>query len=101
MARSKVVRAGGKRYRVRGLTFEELIMLGSMSAKRLESKQVVTEVLSECLITPKLTRNQIVSLSDSVLARLAVYVLELASVSARMASYPYPRTESPRRGWIA
>jgi hypothetical protein len=101
MTRIRNVRAGGKRYKVRNLTFDELIMLGSRGATGMDSKQVVTELLSASLIAPKLTRNQIISLSDSVLAKLVVFVLELANVSARRTLHPYSRTLSHPRVMIA
>jgi hypothetical protein len=47
MPRNKVVDVGSSRFTVRGLTFEELVELGSTNIEGRESKDVVVEVLSQ------------------------------------------------------
>ena len=70
MSRNKVVEVGGKRYTVRGITFEEFVKLGSMGSESKESKAVVAEVLQRCLIEPKLKSEQITGLDDKTLVTL-------------------------------
>ena len=78
MTRNKIVNGGGSRFTVRGLTFEELVKLGSANAESRESKEVVTEVLSQCLVDPKLKRDQITTLDDKTLVALVSEVLDIA-----------------------
>ncbi len=78
MPRNKIVDVGGSRFTVRGLTFEELVKLGSANAEGRESKEVVTEVLSQCLVDPKLKRDQITTLDDKTLVALVSEVLDIA-----------------------
>ena len=68
----------GTRYTVRGLTFEELVKLGSSNAECRESRDVVAEVLSECLVDPKLRRDQITVFDDNTLVALVTEVLDIA-----------------------
>jgi hypothetical protein len=77
MPKKKSVDVRGTRYTVRGLTFEELVKLGSTGAKEKESKAVVAEVLSRCLIEPKLGHDQIANLSNKRLVALVSEVLDI------------------------
>lgn len=63
---------------MRGLTFEELVRLGSASAEEKASKAVVAEVLSRCLIAPRLEREQITRLDDRTLVALVAEALDIA-----------------------
>jgi len=78
MPKNKIVDVGGTRYTVRGLTFEELVKLGSANAEEKESQMVVAEVLSRCLIDPRLGHEQITSLDDKTLVALVAEVLDIA-----------------------
>ena len=78
MPKNKIVDVGGTRYTVRGLTFEELVKLGSANAEEKESGMVVAEVLSRCLIDPRLGHEQITSLDDKTLVALVAEVLDIA-----------------------
>jgi hypothetical protein len=78
MPKNKIVDVGGTRYTVRGLTFEELVKLGSANAEEKESRMVVAEVLSRCLIDPRLGHEQITSLDDKTLVALVAEVLDIA-----------------------
>ena len=70
MPRSRVVEVEGSRFTVRGLTFEELVRLGSVDAENKESKEIVAEVLSQCLVRPRLERSQISELDEKTLVSL-------------------------------
>lgn len=96
MSRNKVVEVGGARYRVRGLTFEELVRLGSASSESKESKMVVAEVLQRCLIEPKLRIEQISGLDDKTLATLVTVVLDTARSGLEGMCFSVPRTVAPR-----
>jgi hypothetical protein len=78
MPRNKIIDVGSSRFTVRGLAFEELVNLGSANAEGRESKDVVTEVLSQCLVDPKLKRDQITALDYKTLAALVSEVLNIA-----------------------
>ena len=78
MPKNKIVDVGGTRYTVRGLTFEELVKLGSANAEEKESRMVIAEVLSRCLIDPRLGHEQITSLDDKTLIALVAEVLDIA-----------------------
>ncbi len=78
MPRNKIVKVGGSRFTVRGLTFEELVKLGSVNAESRESKDIVAEVLSQCILKPKLKRDQITALDDKTLVSLISEVLTIA-----------------------
>jgi hypothetical protein len=78
MPKNKIVNIGGTKYMVRELTFEELVKLGSENAEVKESKTVVAEVLSRCLIEPKLKHEQITHLPDKALVTLVSEVLDIA-----------------------
>ena len=92
----------GTKYTVRGLTFEELVMLGSADAESKESKEIVAEVLSQCLIEPKLRRDQIAALDDKILASLVMEVLDIAKSSlSEMGFVPVPPDKGPPSSWIA
>jgi hypothetical protein len=78
MPKNKVVDVGGTRYMVRGLTFEELVKLGSASTEEKESRAVVSEVLSRCLIDPRLRHEDITRLDDKTLVALVIEVLDIA-----------------------
>ncbi len=101
MPRNKVVDVGGTRYTVRGLTFEELVILGSTDAESRESREVVAEVLSQCLIEPKLKLEEIAALEDKVLASLVMEVLDIARGNlSEMGLVPMPPDKGPPRDWI-
>ena len=102
MPRNKVVDVGGTRYTVRGLTFEELVVLGSADAESKESREVVAEVLSQCLIDPKLRPDEIAALDDKTLVSLVMEVLDIAKGSlSEMGFVPMPPDKGPPRGMIA
>jgi hypothetical protein len=78
MSRNKVVEVGGKRYTVRGITFEEFVKLGSMGSESKDSKEIVAEVIQRCLIEPKLKSEQITGLDDKTLFTLVTIALDIA-----------------------
>jgi hypothetical protein len=78
MSRIKVVEVGGEKYIVKGLTFEELVKLGSIGSESKESKTVISEVLQRCIIEPKLKFEQIAGLDDKILMTLVTVVLNIA-----------------------
>ena len=78
MSRNKVVDVGGTRYTVRGLTFEEFVMLGSIGSESKDNKEIVAEVLQRCLIEPKLKSEQITGLDDKTLVTLVTIALDIA-----------------------
>ena len=78
MSRNKVVEVGGKRYKVRGITFEEFVKLGSMGSESKDSKEIVAEVIQRCLIEPKLKSEQITGLDDKTLFTLVTIALDIA-----------------------
>lgn len=78
MSRNKVVEVGGKRYTVRGITFEEFVKLGSIGSESKDSKAVVVEVLQNCLIEPKLKSKQITGLDNKTLVTLVAIALDFA-----------------------
>ena len=78
MPRNKIIDVGSSRFTVRGLAFEELVNLVSANAEGRESKDEVTEVLSQCLVDPKLKRDQITALDYKTLAALVSEVLNIA-----------------------
>ena len=80
MSKNKVVDIGGTRYTVRGLTFEELVKLGSTNTEEKESKAIVAEVLQRCLIDPMLKFDQIKHLDDKTLVTLLTEVLDIAKI---------------------
>ena len=77
MRRNKVVEMGDFRFKLRGLTFEELVKLGSANNEAWESKDVVAEVLSQCIMEPMLKIDQIVALEDKTLVTLMYEVLDI------------------------
>ncbi len=81
MTRNKVVEVGGETYRVRGITFEELVRLGSAGSEGKEGKAVVAEVLQRCLVEPRLRFDQITRLDDRTLVTLVTVVLDTAKSS--------------------
>jgi hypothetical protein len=95
MPRNKVVDVGGTKYTVRGLTFEELVKLGSANAEEKESKVVVAEVLSRCLIEPKLKNEQITRLDDKTLVALVSESLDINSGMMEMGFVPMPQDKGP------
>lgn len=102
MPRNKVVEVEGTKYTVRGLSFEELVMLGSADAESRESREIVAEVLSQCLIEPKLGRDEIAALDDKVLASLVMEVLDIAKGSlSEMGFASVPPDKGPPSSWIA
>ncbi len=78
MSRNKVVEVGGKRYTVRGITFEEFVKLGSMGSESKDSKEIVAEVIQRCLIEPKLKSEQITGLDNKTLVILVTIALDIA-----------------------
>ena len=101
MPRNKVVDVGGIRYTVRGLTFEELVKLGSASTEEKESKAVVAEVLSRCLIEPRLRREQITGLDDGTLVALVAEVLDIARSNMEgMGFVAMPPDKGPPRDMV-
>ena len=102
MPKNKVVDVGGTRYTVRGLAFEELVKLGSANAEEKESRMVVTEVLSRCLIDPRLGHEQITSLDDKTLVALVAEVLDIAKSNLEgMRFVAMPPDRGPPRDMIA
>ena len=77
-SRNKVVEIGGERYTVRGLTFDELVKLGSAGSDEKESRTIVAEVLQRCLVEPRLKLDQIANLDNSTLVALVSVVLDIA-----------------------
>ncbi len=77
-SRNKVVKIGEARYKVRDLTFDELVKLGSTGSDEKDSRTVVAEVLQKCLIEPKLKFDQITHLDDITLMTLVTVVLDIA-----------------------
>ncbi len=101
MPKNKIVDVGGVRYTVRGLTFEELVKLGSAGTEEKGSKVVVAEVLSRCLIKPRLGREQIARLDDGTLVALVTGVLDIArSGMMDMGFAPMPPGKGPPRDMI-
>jgi hypothetical protein len=90
MPKNKIVNVGGTRYTMRGLTFEELVKLGSGNAEEKEIKTVVAEVLSHCLIEPKLKHEQITRLDDKTLITLVSEVLDIAKSGIELGFVPMP-----------
>jgi HEAT repeat protein len=86
MPRNKIIDVGSSRFTVRGLAFEELVNLGSANAEGRESKDVVTEVLSQCLVDPKLKRDQITALDYKTLAALVSTLNSDPSPNVRLAA---------------
>jgi len=87
---------------VRGLTFEELVKLGSASTEEKESRAVVAEVLSRCLIDPRLRHEQITSLDDKTLVALVAEVLDIAKSNLEgMRFVAMPPDRGPPRDMIA
>jgi hypothetical protein len=80
MSKNKVVDVGDTRYTVRGLTFEELVELGSTNIEEKESKTIVAEVLQRCLIDPMLKFDQIKHLNDKTRVTLLTEVLDIAKI---------------------
>ena len=102
MPKNKIVDVGGTRYRVRGLTFEELVRLGSAGAEEKGSKAVVAEVLSRCLLEPRLESEQIIRLPDKTLVVLVTEVLDIAKSSLEgMGFVSMPSDKGPPRDMIA
>jgi hypothetical protein len=102
MPRYKVVDVCDARYMVRGLTFEELVELGSANADSRESKDVVAEVLSQCLVDPQLKRAQITALDDKTLVALVTEVLDIAKGNLEdMGFVAIPQDKGPPRDMIA
>jgi hypothetical protein len=102
MPKNKVVDIGDTRYKVRGLTFEELVKLGSSNAEEKESKAIVAEVLSCCLIEPKLKHEQITRLDEKTLITLVSEVLDIAKDRMmEMGFVPMPLDKGPPRDMIA
>jgi hypothetical protein len=102
MPKNKIVDVGGTRYTVRGLTFEELVKLGSASTEEKESKAVVAEVLSRCLIEPHLKNEDIRKLDEKTLVALVSEVLDLAKGSLEgMGFVAMPPDKGPPRDMIA
>ena len=102
MPRSRVVEVGGSRFTVRGLTFEELVMLGSVNAENKESKEIVAEVLSQCLVRPKLERNQISELDEKTLVSLVSGALTQARGNLENMDFvTMPQDKGPPRDMIA
>jgi hypothetical protein len=102
MPRNKIVDLGGARFTVRGLTFEELVKLGSANAEARESKEVVAEVLSQCLVEPKLKQDQITTLDEKTLIGLISEVLDIARGNMEdMGFVPMPQDKGPPRDMIA
>jgi hypothetical protein len=95
MPRNKVVDVGSSRFTVRGLTFEELVELGSTNVEGRESKDVVVEVLSQCLVDPKLQRDQITALDDKTLVALVSEVLVIAGSNVEKIGFV---SKPPERG---
>ncbi|MGD0802685.1 MAG: hypothetical protein ABSA11_01260 [Candidatus Bathyarchaeia archaeon] len=74
---NKVVYTTGSRYNVRGLTFGELVKIGSANTESREIRNVMVDILSQCFVDPKLRRNQISVLDDQTLNTLVNEVLEV------------------------
>ncbi len=101
-SRNKVVEIGGARYTVRGLTFDELVKLGSTGSDEKESRTVVAEVLQRCLIEPKLKFDQITRLDDNTLITLVTIVLDIARNGLEgMGFVSMPPDRGPPRDMIA
>lgn len=101
MPKNKIIDVGGTRYTVRGLTFEELVKLGSSGAEEKESKAVVAEVLSRCLIEPRLERDEITRLDEKTLVALVTEVLDIAkSGMMDMGFVPMPPDKGPPRDMV-
>jgi hypothetical protein len=101
MPRNKMIDVRGARFTVRGLTFEELVKLGSANAEARESKDVVAEVLSQCLVEPKLKQDQITALDDKTLVALLGEVLNIARGNMEgMGFVSMPPDKGPPRDMI-
>jgi len=102
MSKKKTVEISGARYVVRGLTFDELVKLGSADVDGKESRTVVAEVLGRCLVEPKLRNEDIVRLDDKTLVTLVAEVLDIAkSGMMEMGFVPMPPDKGPPRDMIA
>ena len=102
MPRNKIVDVGGSRFTVRGLTFEELVRLGSVNAESRESKDVVAEVLSQCIVNPKLGRNQITALDNKTLVSLISEALTVDKGNLEKIGFvSLPQDKGPPKDMIA
>jgi len=87
MVGAKLVNVNGVRYLVRGISFEELVKLGSNNVDSKRSREVVVELVTQCLIEPRLTWKQVKSLPNGTLSPLISILLDFNKGNSRRMNY--------------